>query len=113
MAYSQDIDSLSVFYDLHTFFKELNTINTKYAIVLMQYTGLKDKNGKEIYEGDILKDEEGAWVVFYDAKDASFALRPIEDKNDTLFYTLEGDFEIIGNIYENGELLKWIIAKKI
>ena len=66
-------------------------------IKLMQYTGLKDKNGKEIYEGDILsKMKSGARVtekVHYTG--GAF---------HGLFNIL--DCEIIGNIYENGDLLK-------
>jgi hypothetical protein len=75
-------------------------------IELMQYTGLKDKNGKgkEIYEGDILMFETGERqgymkeVVFEDGK-----FKPIADELKS-FSDL--DCEIIGNIYENPELLE-------
>ena len=72
---------------------------------LMQYTGLKDSKGKEIYEGDICRDEEGY-------------TNPIEWEDDggcfswdaILFALPKGidskTIEIIGNIHENPELLK-------
>ena len=66
--------------------------------VLMQYTGLKDKGGKEIYEGDIVKDNFGHWDK-----------QPVEMTplfwHEFIEYGLENaSLEIIGNIYENPEL---------
>lgn len=81
--------------------------------VLMQFTGLKDKNGKEIYEGDILKLMDGDishHEIYWHKERAMFIDRRLED-GDSLSAHLDGDIsfvsdcEIVGNIYENPELL--------
>lgn len=84
-----------------------------------QYTGLDDKNGKEIYEGDIVlldcyNYEEplfsGEFKVIYDAEKGMWLLVDLEDKENV--YTFENirgyyltELEKIGNIYDNPELL--------
>lgn len=76
-----------------------------------QYTSLKDKNGVKIYKGDILKysDEDTAIVVFNE-KYSYFMVKPIQDfyfDSDVLGHTIEyNQVEVIGNIYDNSELLK-------
>ena len=84
-------------------------------MILMQYTGLKDKNGKEIYEGDIVHIpddyEEYGFAsgenYSIDFKDGRFRLKPKYKPNAT-GYDLEftEELEVIGNIYENPELLE-------
>ncbi|MGL6186112.1 MAG: YopX family protein [Clostridium chrysemydis] len=80
-----------------------------FEIELMQYIGLKDKNGKEIYEGDILKDDYGKIdrVIYYDYM---FDLENFYDNGyeiaNQAFSEGTDKFEVIGNIYENPELLK-------
>lgn len=72
---------------------------------VMQYTGLKDKNGKEIYEGDIVKFENNyAMKVVYDIEE--FSCFMVEDDERILFMNRNVSYEVIGNIYENPELLE-------
>lgn len=71
---------------------------------LMQYTGLKDKNGKEIFEGDILC---GYGNINTDELDISSAFVVKWDKNGwEIFKESETQYYIIGNIYENENLLQ-------
>ncbi len=90
----------------------------KYKVVdknsIGQYTGLKDKDGKEIYEGDILKYKrndisEENFKLYWNEEESAFYLQNILYPNDddiaVKYYRIE-NFEIIGNIFENKELLE-------
>ena len=82
-----------------------------------QFTGLHDKNGKEIYDGDILKSVIGnigfvrhsdsvCWHITYNLKLNTSLKNPPDENLLTQLWDSHDRWEIIGNIYENPELLK-------
>lgn len=76
--------------------------------VVMQSTGLKDKNGVEIFEGDIFAEGFGRYVVAWEAKGGRWSLKFIHDFEDAFHLGIRNSKEmtLIGNIYENPELLE-------
>src|SRR5699024_9634318 len=95
-------------------------IHFGYSTVLMQYTGLKEKNDTEIYEGDVVQylkhnriyheyENECAYVEYNESK-CRFELNKGKGNNETFcsfskFGTDEEQVEVIGNVFEDGELL--------
>lgn len=106
-----------------------DTLGFKATGVLMQFTGLKDKNGKEIYEGDVVEtlEDGNTEVIFQDGMFGCVVERPQSNENGTEFYEEfislndlidqgywgstdgvkppEFTLGVIGNVWENPELL--------
>lgn len=95
--YINDIDSI----DLSSIEVDIDTVG--------QFTGLFDKNGKEIYEGDIIKGFDITIEVWYSEDRACFIAEMKEPQNDVVDILGGYDtqrMEIIGNIYDNPDLIK-------
>ena len=113
MQITADIENRKIYPELDYWWKETDIPFSE--IELMQYTGLKDKNGKEIFEGDIVAtDLERPYLIV--EKHRSYFLYNCNDGDDDYYdfmlplrsYQDSQDYfaEIIGNIYENPELFK-------
>jgi uncharacterized phage protein (TIGR01671 family) len=88
--------------------EENYTCELEYATAIMQYTGLKDKNGKEIYEGDVVSDGKIKSKVFWGKYSLRLyhinTVKTSHPGSEWMPFRFEGDYEVIGNIYENPEL---------
>ena len=80
--------------------------NDSDSIILMQFTGLHDKNGKEIWEGDVVRHGGGdICTVYWEQEGCCFRLK--SDKAVRRWYiSFPNTCEVLGNIYENQDLIK-------
>ena len=89
-----------------------NLFNSDYKVAefkdieLLQFTGLKDNGGQELYEADVIKFNDGIddiyGLISYDDEDGTYR---VSYENITEHLSdREGDFEIVGNIFENPDL---------
>lgn len=99
-------------YEYIRYTEDSNLFNENYKtaefkdIELLQFTGLKDNGGQELYEADVIKFNDGIddiyGLISYDDEDGTYRVS-YENITEHLSER-EGDFEIVGNIFENPDL---------
>ncbi|WP_339002762.1 YopX family protein [Fusobacterium polymorphum] len=99
-------------YEYIRYTEDDNLFNSDYKVAefkdieLLQFTGLKDNGGQELYEADVIKFNDGIddiyGLISYDDEDGTYR---VSYENITEHLSdREGDFEIVGNIFENPDL---------
>jgi len=117
-----DLDGVNLFGETILFGELLSgvPINDINDCVALQYTGRKDKNGKQIFEGDILQFKShrnfdqtiNVGVVEYNENEASFQLVILQGKRYNETFWMARDLVVLGNIFDNPELKSKIIDPK-
>lgn len=95
--------------DYYSYVSTFQSFTDEESFNFMQYTGLKDKSGIEVYEGDVLYHPlQGKRRVYYPYSDsiASYGLREINTGLGSILQDAHAVWEVIGNIHENPELLE-------
>ena len=91
------VDRLLKYYYIESYTgEEINLVEPK---TIGQFTGLEDKNGREIYEGDIVGDSNESYIVHYNTKTLSFDLKDFDELNQCPLYYFS-KCKVIGNIHE-------------
>jgi len=114
---TSDVITCEIEVDSEYTFRPLFVTGEYPDVVLTQSTGIKDKNGADVYEGDIIEATiSSRWtgvsrwigVVKYSVERASYILEDINEFLSDFTYLKQSSngFEIIGNIYENPELME-------
>jgi len=87
---------------------EVNNSNVSLPATLMQYTGLKDKNGKDMFEGDIVRVENGSEGIIFakvEWNDYGYMFKRADGQRWWFYQWPSSEVEVIGNIWEHPELL--------
>lgn len=103
---TKEIEVFNTYEEISELFLALSADDGFYSI--MQSTGLFDKNNTEIFEGDIVRVLDSTYTVFYDNERGSYRLKPHDDRWNVDYmsnFSHGGNFEVVGNIYENKEYL--------
>jgi len=86
--------------DVRPYIVENSIRHEVFAETVGQYNGLKGKNGKEVYEGDIMK------IIYHGTNSTYDIYRPVWwDNETTRFINASKKYEVIGNIHDNPELI--------
>lgn len=118
----QDVAAINFVEGYATLWKHIGSSRSTYlaelnSLELLEFTGLLDKNKKKIFEGDILKttskrvlgmpaDRPFERIIKWQGESASFVMSGIKQGYECFFIGMLSEWEVIGNIYENPELLE-------